>query len=1311
MTRSMTWQRFGAVASALAILVSVATAAQTAWAISDGEELTRCAGPGSEAGQLTFPSDIAVDPVTSHVFVIEAGSNRRVSEFGPWCDFVKAFGWDVAPGAVNEQQEVRVRAATGEFKLGFGSETTIDLSVGTGAEEVETALESLAAIGVGDVAVEDVAAPDGQTPSVYVIAFRGSLAATDVAQLTAANGTTPLSGGVPSTSLEVRTRADGHTATVGLESCTAESQCKGGVSGSEAGQFTQSEAGVAVDATGNVYVREIENRRVQKFDSAGRFLLMFGGEVNKTTNADRCTVSSGDVCGVGVIGSGNGQFGEGFARGIALNPDGKLFVGDVERIQRFNAEGEWEASVPTSETVHHLAIDPSSGDFYAVVGSPTTTNENVRILDAITGAEKGQFEGSELKNNRNEAIPATKATAAPIATDATGNVFSRRNNLSLEDGDLASPLLQFDAAGAQTSEFGRSLLDSAVTGLAINPSGTLYAASASGFISTFGPGPVAFEAAPKIPPKIVTQFAGPVGRDAATLGAEINPNFWTDTRYFVQYGTGKCTEGGCGEQVPLPPGALLTTKAIKAPVRAALSLSGLESGTTYHYRFVAQSSGGGPVFGVDPDGEGPEEASLEAGGEAIFTTFPEPSPASQCSNHSLRIGPAQRLPNCRSYEMVSPVDKNNGDIRALLNDAAYPTALTQSATDGNRFTYSSYRAFADSKAAPHTNQYLAMRNPISGWSSDALSPPQGSGNILFENPYKAFTSDLCLGWAVVWAEPILVPQVPPGYIWPYRHDNCNGGYEALIDEVEPTVGKGPFFFLPTLEGISADGEKAAFAVKDSLTEGAASGVWQAYYASGSHPYLLCVSPKGVPTGSGCSVGTSSMVPFAAYMERRSSLTNALSNDGSKVYWTDSGAEAAGPGKVYLRENPDLPESVSKDGAGNCVPEVEAACTVEVSGTKTSQPSRFLGASTDGTKALFEVTKGVLKGDLYRFDAQGASATLIAGETRGVAGMSEDLSRVYFISEEAIAGDSVAGEPNLYLEDEGVKTFIATLSESDLNMEKLPSVSSPESIFHAAKATPDGRVLAFMSAARLTKYDNNDLVTGKADSEVYFYEVGAADPVCVSCNPSAARPGGRLMIRPSFAGVGLQTAAWLPLPDNSLDSPRSMSDDGLRLFFNTFDALLPRDTNGQGDVYEWERAQSRQACDERGAELYVAAANGCISLISTGENRQDSELLEVDATGDNTFFSTGAGLLPRDPGLIDIYDARVLGGIAEPPSPQPPCQGETCQPSVPAPSGSTPSSSSYVGPEDETQKKKTYKKKKKHKGQHKKRGNPKKRGQR
>ena len=74
--------------------------------------------------------------------------------------------------------------------------------------------------------------------------------------------------------------------------------------------------GVAIDSSGNVYVTDSGNNRIQKFKNNGTFIRTWGTE-----------------------GSANGQFQ--FPEGIVLDKSGKVFVADVlnHRIQVFNNGG------------------------------------------------------------------------------------------------------------------------------------------------------------------------------------------------------------------------------------------------------------------------------------------------------------------------------------------------------------------------------------------------------------------------------------------------------------------------------------------------------------------------------------------------------------------------------------------------------------------------------------------------------------------------------------------------------------------------------------------------------------------------------------------------------------------------------------------------------------------------------------------------------------------------------------------------------------------------------------------------------------
>jgi hypothetical protein len=158
-------------------------------------------------------------------------------------------------------------------------------------------------------------------------------------------------------------------------------------------------------------------------------------------------------------------------------------------------------------------------------------------------------------------------------------------------------------------------------------------------------------------------------------------------------------------------------------------------------------------------------------------------------------------------------------------------------------------------------------------------------------------------------------------------------------------------------------------------------------------------------------------------------------------------------------------------------------------------------------------------------------------------------------------------------------------------------------------------------------------------------------VCASCNPTGVRPIGPSSIDPIQAGL---------LSGGNTYLSHQVSDDGSRVFFDSSDALSPRDNDGVQDVYEW--------------------ANGNARLISTGTDSDRSQFVDASASGNDVFFTTRQQLLPQDgDGGFDLYDARVNGGFPVPSS-TPPCSGDGCKPGAAAPPSSpAQGTSSFSGP--------------------------------
>jgi hypothetical protein len=174
-------------------------------------------------------------------------------------------------------------------------------------------------------------------------------------------------------------------------------------------------------------------------------------------------------------------------------------------------------------------------------------------------------------------------------------------------------------------------------------------------------------------------------------------------------------------------------------------------------------------------------------------------------------------------------------------------------------------------------------------------------------------------------------------------------------------------------------------------------------------------------------------------------------------------------------------------------------------------------------------------------------------------------------------------------------------------------------------TPSGEFAAFVSTLPLTGYDS----TGH--SEVYRYDAATEQLDCASCNPASAAASGDS----TLASNGL-----------------SLTDDG-KVFFDSTDALAPRDLDNTEDAYEWEPRGTGNCQPE--SPNFNKAPDTCLGLISTGSSPFASSLLGASANGTDAYFFTRDTLVPQDKNgsLVKIYDAREGGGFPYEPS-SPPC---------------------------------------------------------
>ena len=649
---------------------------------------------------------------------------------------------------------------------------------------------------------------------------------------------------------------------------------------------------------------------------------------------------------------------------------------------------------------------------------------------------------------------------------------------------------------------------------------------------------------------------------------------------------------------------------------ATAAVSGLAPDTAYAFRALASSF-------CDP--EHPAEACEGSGETASFSTYASAPPG---------------LPDGRAYELVSPPRKNGGEVFPAdprvgnCGECKPPgKAITtvfpmQSAPNGDAVAYMGY-GFSPSAGASVFNSYISRR-AASGWQTTAESPAllatKGGEHLTYD-------AQLTRG-AISQGSPQLAAGAPAGYANIYLEDTASPGtLTPLLAAAPPNRSAGGFSV--SYAGASPDYSCQFFAANDALT--------------GATPYAPAPPDPG---GAGADLYESCGGALR--------LVNVMPGNG-----------AVAAGAAFASASPDVHgvaaggRRVFFEAGGELYVREDGRVTREV-----VHPGTFLSASPDGLEVLLD------DGCLYSLASE-ACTDLTQGEGgfEGIAGQSEDLSRVYFVDTAALPGsgenergeEARAAEPNLYLYRQGAGTrFVATLAASDGTGgggEDLNDWADRPNL-RTAQASPGGRYLAFGSTLPLTGYDNVgpcERLSGLAQApctEAFLYDSASGRLTCASCNPTGEAPLGNSTLR-RIAGA----RAWQP-------QARYLTDSG-RLYFDSQDRLSVRDANGRTeDVYEAE-PEGAGSC---------ARAGGCVALISPGAGAVDSNFLAADESGANVFFTTRERLVGTDTdSLIDLYDAREGGGFAsETETQRAECQGEACQPSPEAPATKTPSSAAFEG---------------------------------
>jgi hypothetical protein len=1192
-------------------------------------------GEGEGSGDLSEPRGLAVDQESGDVYVVDR-NNERVDKFTAEGEFLLTWGWAVQDGA-SQLESCAALCLGGEQGAGAGQ-----LHAPQGVAVDESGL-------VHDVYVVDASnarvekySPTGE----FLLMFGKSV-----------------------------------NATTGEDVCVAGESCQAGAPGSESGAFAFSNGSqyIGVGPSGTVYVGDDE--RIQQFDTAGKLL----GEV--------ALPGAGEVTALALSPAG-GIYVE--ATGLSGVHEYEDCAGVCTGVELGEPRDQTGVPLGSSDTIAvgsagELFVDDAASEHHILEYGPT--GEQVASFDA-TGvtAASGLAYGATIE--RLYALHESKVRLLPIpvpgplilpgsviASEVLATTAMVTARVNPEGGVGASYHFEYGT----TEAYGESTPEESLSGgdfedqvasaqLSALAPGSVYHFRAvvtnAAHETTFGSDQTFTTLAP-VP--IDSESTSQVTASSARLSVELNP-LGNATEYHFEYGTSQAY----GSNVPEPDAS---AGSAKGDVTETVLLEGLAPETIYHYRVVAHS-----VLGVT------------VGADATFTTQ----------------GATMSLADGRAWELVSPPEKHGVSFESLAQEGG----VIQAASSGRAVTYFAKGPIDTEPAGNRSianSQLLSSRTGDSWATEDISTPHEQIAGIVAGNlsEYRVFSSELTT--ALVQPEgstPLSEVQGANAERTPYIRE-ANGKFKALVtsenvppgteflgEEPQPQIFVGGVLALTATPDLR-DVILASPQDLDTTHAFESQGNQSLYEWFNGASHLVSVLPSETPAAE---AGLISELGF-----KGKSVRGALSSDGSRVFF-----EAGPPRHLYVRDvdrgetvQIDVPDPGVAAGSGQPAFQVasedgrvvyftdEQRLTVDARATS-NQPELYTcnvevivghlkcTGLKDVSVSIGSSESGQVLGEVVASDESGADAYFVANGRLSAGAEAGDCEQGVFLAPVLPKASQKCG---LYRYDvnTGV-SLVGMLSNRDAP-EWEGSQSAADQGTLTFRESANGRFLTFMSQAPLTGYDNRDARTGERDEEVFLYDTESESLTCVSCARSGARPSG-VVDPPDFPGLLVdrekiwenQSLAgsipgWTRVDEaHALYASRVLSNSG-RLFFNSADALVPQDTNGKEDVYEYE-PDGIGTCSD---------VTGCVSLMSGGKSSEETAFLDASEGGNDVFFLTASQLTGSDTDqAFDVYDAHVCTAAAPCPSGTapvsvPPCaSADSCRATAPAPPAVTLSTEASYG---------------------------------
>ncbi len=931
----------------------------------------------------------------------------------------------------------------------------------------------------------------------------------------------------------VQTGGTGDVSTTAFEVCTVAAECKAGTTGAEGGMLSNPQ-GVEVDQdTGDVYVTDRGNNRVQRFDADGVFERAFGSDVDLPaggTAGEICTAAAN--CKAGAAGAGAGQFGAALGRLAVSQPDGNpatgsVFVGDAtnRRLAQYDLDGTFgrawgvgvatgaahkfeictttcAAGVPGNTAVPnqlngafnnnqplHVAVD-SEGVVYA---ADSTAGTSARVLQfdstATSAAELLVYPINVL--NLVGGVPAVGGISnlgLEVNPDSDGPGADVDRLLVGRGGSGVSTVFELtfgDDHNADMPEIADThVLGSGVTanGLGFNAGlGLLYTPSTTGAHRVYVADDDGVAGAPISTVDPVTGITD----DSASVAGTVNPNgpAGFPSSYRFEY-----SKNGVSWT---PAGAEQTLNDGTSPIAVSASLSGLEANTLYRVRIAARRAFGNPYY-YSP--------------EAIFLTDSLPPDVETAHPRYL---------TATSAELAGRVDPGGrsttyyfeyGETLAYGSKAPVPSgevtgtgskAVVQRLTGLTPQTTYHYRLVAENADGAAEGQDVTFVTPAVGGGAPVRTPelvtppykatlalgPIGSQSGGSSNPVQPSVDGERLFWAVP-TFPFSDDQVHPFDGDRLQFDRSSDGWHAHSH----------FSLFPDDPGFDSFNDRAVgyTGLSGDLSAQTMTFPTALLPNESANPQRLYTRREGIGTEgytgwlrnvSTQQVGIEDKALFnddGSFMTRWGRYRGVVDDPDTPAAEDPSVTQLAGAGggsTVYLQENPPTGER-----------DLVNECTGSVGVDATQIPERFDNGTPATADDLID-SQDCAAGTVTdrRGAVLGANSSSNTASIQGPAAtaMSDDGRRVFFMSPDPSAsgvstscgttvGTATACPPQLFVrqyDENGENPVVRWISRSAAGMPAQQiGLLGRGAIFEGASR--DGRYVYFRTNAPLTADDRN-----------------------------------------------------------------------------------------------------------------------------------------------------------------------------------------------------------------------------------------------